>query len=557
MALLQFENVGVQYAQKTILQRVNLNIEKGSFTTIFGPSGSGKSTLLNQLRPTLNSEQTGHIYYEGKDILTLSVKERLCTIGFIEQRPSAQLVAEDVWHELAFNLENIGLSTTEMKIRIGEIANFFGIQHWFRQKIATLSGGQQQLLNLAATLVLHPKILVLDEPSSQLDPLAAKQLMDLLSRINQELGMTIIVVEHRLEDILPYTTHCVFINDGEVVLSAERDEFFQQFYRLKKDWFLYLPASVQLSLVLQPDETPAFTVTHAKKRLENIHCHRIERLKNNVNREILYELKDIAFRYGRLEKDVLRNVNLCLKKGEIYTLIGGNGSGKSTLLKVMANHLKPYQGKTFYASQRMKFTKDVYKKIIGYLPQDPLLIFLEQTVQKDYEIFCKRHGYTTLETAEKIDKVVNQLNIMHLLTHHPEDLSGGEQQLAAIGKLLLYEPTILLLDEPTKGLDPHIKVQFIKMLQELQQMNITIFIVTHDIEFAASVSDRCALFFDGEILVDAPPAELFTKHQFYTTTAHKIAQEKSPEVILTTELLKIIEQGEIYDANRQLITASK
>lgn len=554
MALLQLKNVSVQY-DDYVLKNINLEVEKGAFVTVFGPSGSGKSTLLKQLKPTFSTgKRSGEIYFNEQPFEQLTERMQVEAIGFIHQNPQDQLVVEDVWHELAFGLENIGLSTEEMKIRIGEMAHFFGIQHWFHEKVNTLSGGQKQLLNMAATLVLHPQILLLDEPTAQLDPIAAKDLIELLGRINRDLGVTIIIVEHRLEDLLPHATDFAFMWQGKLLLASKKTNFFQQFIRILPEWASYLPAVIQASLLLQPTNEPAWTISEGINRLKN--CHFSTKHVPDARQQTapFFEMKNISFRYSRQARDILRDVSLTVHEHEIVSIIGSNGAGKSTLLQVMTGQLRAYKGKMYYRTERLKFTKKMYQQEIGFLPQDPLLLFLEGTVQKDYEVFCKRHGLSREDIATRISEVTKLLNLEGMLTQHPEDLSGGERQKAAIGKLLLYRPKLLLLDEPTKGLDPQMKAHLAELLKRLQLEGMTILVVTHDLEFAATISDRCGLFFDGEVLVATPPPQFFNNNHFYTTTANQLAKPFESSIILTKELLTSIKQGENIDGYSNVIS---
>jgi len=553
MALLQFENVSYGYSEEQIvLQNINLSINEGEFVTIFGPSGSGKSTLLKLMKPTSigRGELKGEILYEEKPFSQLDEKQQVSEIAFAYQNPNHQIVVEDVWHELAFGLENIGLSTTEMKVRIGEMANFFGIQNWFRKKVSNLSGGQKQLLNIASVLVLHPKLLILDEPTAQLDPIAAKELIDMLGRINRDLGVTIVIVEHRLEELLPYTSQFVCLKDGAIVTVGPTDEFFLNLTKEFPIWQKYLPAVLQLSLALQPLSKPALTIQQGRTLLKNYsHLLQAPSIKQVVKEKIILEIKDISFRYHHQQNDILQQLQLKVYEGEIISLLGGNGAGKSTLLQTIAGQRKPYKGKIYLHNERIRFNKKIYQQEIGLLPQDPQLLFLEATVIKDFELFGKRHGLTKDECKRRIKESSEKLGITHLLHHHPEDLSGGELQKVAIVKLLLYKPRMLLLDEPTKGLDPQGKIEMVCLLKELQKEGVTIVIVTHDIEFASQVSDRCGLFFDGHIPAVEEPHRFFMNNHFYTTAANQLAKFYEQQIILTHELLEGIVKEEIHDGH--------
>lgn len=547
MALLQLENVNVHYREQ-VLYNINLCVEEGSFVTIFGASGSGKSTLLKQLKPTTTSgKSSGDIYFDQVRVAELSEREQVTNIGYVYQNPDEQLMSEDVWHELAFGLENIGLSTADMKIRIGEMANFFGIQKWFRKKIHTLSGGQKQILNLAAVLVLHPKLLILDEPTAQLDPIAAKDLLDLLGRINRDLGVTIILVEHRLDDLLPHTSHFVFMEEGQLKLAGHKASFFQKFIVIAPKWQPLLPAVIQLSLQLDRHAEPAWTIQQALMRLST-HTVKAKVARSALTlREPLLTIEKLSFRYERFSEAILNEVSLQVKRGEILTLVGGNGAGKTTLLQLIAGQKQAFSGQIFYKGEKLRYKKGFYSNELAFLPQDPSLLFLENSVQRDYEVYCKRHHLTAEKTVEQIRIYTEQLQVQHLLKEHPADLSGGEKQKIALCKLLLTTPKILLLDEPTKGLDPLVKNDFVRLLKELQNNDMTIVLVTHDLEFAAQVSDRCGLLFDGEIVALTEPQDFFKKHHFYTTAARLISKKYSEDILLTSELIESLQQGEMND----------
>lgn len=553
MALLQLENVSYGYSkEQLVLHNINLSIEEGEFVTIFGPSGSGKSTLLKLLKPNSidQGELNGEILYEKRPFSQLDKKQQVSEIGFVYQNPNHQIVVEDVWHELAFGLENIGLSTAEMKVRIGEMANFFGIQHWFRKKVSDLSGGQKQILNIASVLVLHPKLLILDEPTAQLDPIAAKELVDMLGRINRDLGVTIVIVEHRLEELLPYTTQFVCLKDGTIVTAGSNDVFFSKLIKKLPIWKSYLPAVVQLSLALQPSDKPALTIQQGRALLKTCsHLLQAPLIEQEVQGKVILELKGISFRYHRDQNDILQQLQLKVYEGEIISLLGGNGAGKSTLLQTIAGQKKIYKGKIYLHKERVRYNKKVYQQEIGLLPQDPQLLFLEATILKDFELFGKRHGLTKEECQNRILATSKKLGITNLLQHHPEDLSGGELQKVAIAKLLLYKPRLLLLDEPTKGLDPQGKEDMVYLLKEMQKEGMTIVIVTHDTEFASQVSSRCGLFFDGHIPAVEEPHCFFMNNHFYTTAANQLAKLHERKIILTHELLDGIFKEDVQDGH--------
>lgn len=564
MALLEVKNLSFTYPRqpkdttepKPALSDVSLEIRKGEFMVLCGASGCGKSTLLRLLKRELapEGEKSGEIIFCGKEQSTLSEREAACEIGYVLQNPENQIVTDKVWHELAFGLENMGVPTPVIRRRVAEMACFFGIDDWFRKKTTELSGGQKQLLNLASILSMQPKLLILDEPTSQLDPIAASDFIHTLSKINKELGLTILLTEHRLEEVFPLADRVAVMDQGKL-LFVEPPR--QAGHELKKfdpnhRMLLGLPSAVRIYQGLDAEDAICpLTVRDGRNFIEENYNNTITRLerepekKEEKDRPIAMRMKDICFRYEKEEPDVLDHVALTLYEGEVVSLLGGNGAGKTTLLSVISGTNRPYYGKIEVFGKRLqKYRgKELYIRKLASLPQNPQTVFLKMTVREDYEELAKVLGCKKSELEDKIQAVAQQLEITHLLDRHPYDLSGGEQQRAAIGKVLLLEPRLLLLDEPTKGIDAWSKRQLGNLLKDLRRQGITVLMVTHDVEFAAEVSDRCGLFFDHEITSVDTPEEFFCNNNYYTTAANRISRQQYENAITCEEVIELCRQN--------------
>ena len=562
MALLEVKNLSFTYPRqpkdttepKPALSGVSLDIRRGEFMVLCGASGCGKSTLLRLLKRELapEGEKSGEIIFCGKEQSTLSEREAACEIGYVLQNPENQIVTDKVWHELAFGLENMGVPTPVIRRRVAEMACFFGIDDWFRKKTTELSGGQKQLLNLASILSMQPKLLILDEPTSQLDPIAASDFIHTLSKINKELGLTILLTEHRLEEVFPLADRVAVMDQGKL-LFVESPR--QAGHELKKfdpnhRMLLGLPSAVRIYQGLDAEDvTCPLTVRDGRNFIEENYNNTITRLerepekKEEKDRPIAMRMKDICFRYEKEEPDVLDHVALTLYEGEVVSLLGGNGAGKTTLLSVISGTNRPYYGKIEVFGKRLqKYRgKELYIRKLASLPQNPQTVFLKMTVREDYEELAKVLGCKKSELEDKIQAVAQQLEITHLLDRHPYDLSGGEQQRAAIGKVLLLEPRLLLLDEPTKGIDAWSKRQLGNLLKDLRGQGITVLMVTHDVEFAAEVSDRCGLFFDHEITSVDTPEEFFCNNNYYT--ANRISRQQYENAITCEEVIELCRQN--------------
>ncbi len=510
MEIYRIENLTFRYAtaEKNALENICFSVEGGEFITVCGLSGSGKSTLLRQLKTVLQpyGERTGTIYFCGKALSETDLRTQSEKIGFVMQSVENQSVTDKVWHELAFGLESLGLKNEVIRRRTAETAEFFGISKWFEKSVDELSGGQKQILNLASVMVMQPEVLILDEPTSQLDKIAAENFISLLVKINKELGTTIILSEHSLSGIYGVSDRIIVMSQGRIISDGKPEITAQKLYDMKSGVFESLPSEVKVHEYADGKSKSPLSVSEGRKWLEEFAlAKKLNEIKiepyQKRNEKPIAELKNVWFRYGRNEPDILRGVNLEIYAGEILAVIGGNGAGKSTMLSVMSGILKANRGKVLKSGK------------ISVLPQNPQALFVKSSVEEDLK-----------EIKEDIGEAVEICGLEGFLKQHPYDLSGGEQQKTALAKVLLTEPEILLLDEPTKSLDSAYKKQLAEILKELAESGKAVVLVSHDIEFCAEYADRCVMLFNGEIVGEGSAKEFFNANGIYTTPVSRMSR---------------------------------
>lgn len=508
------------------LDHINLTIQKGEYVVLCGKSGSGKTTLLRQLKTVLapHGKRTGEILFNGTPLEKVSQRDQSSKIGYVMQNPDDQIVTDKVWHELAFGLESLGCDQKTMRARVAEMACYFGIQDWFHRDVANLSGGQKQLLNLASIMAMQPEVLILDEPTSQLDPIAASDFLNTVRKINIELGTTVIITEHRLEDIFPAADCAIVMENGHVIANDTPRNIGKLLYEQKSEMFAAMPTPVRVFYGSKVEGQCPLTVREGRNWLSGefpeppkVATFPPEPEMEEVKDPAL-SLKELWFRYEKDSPDILRGVSAEVSVGSLFAIVGGNGAGKSTTLKAISGICKPYRGKVkVFGKPVGKYkSSELFTHCLSMLPQDPKSLFVKKTVREDLAEMSK--------DADKIQKVAETCQIEKLLDSHPYDLSGGEQQRAALAKVLLTEPRLLLLDEPTKGIDSFFKETFAQILGRLKEQGITIIMVSHDVEFCAKYADQVCMFFDGQILTVDTPRRFFGSNSFYTTAANRMSR---------------------------------
>ena len=533
-------------SKKTALNDINLTVNQGEFVTICGKSGCGKSTLLRHLKPILtpHGKTSGEIYFDGKSIYDLSDRAQAENIGFVMQNPDNQVVTDKVWHELVFGLESLGINSAEIRAKAAEMASFFGIQNWFYENVANLSGGQKQILNLASVMIMNPTLLLLDEPASQLDPISAHDFFTMLERINAELGVTIILSEHNLSEVFPLSDKVVVMEDGKITAENTPYKIGEELKQNSMFAALPTPTKIYYSLGNNSGNCP-ITIRDGHKWLEKqqINEHfEFKAEKNRINTKPILELKDVWFRYEKNSDDILKGLSFKVHENEFYAIVGGNGVGKSTALSVISKINKPYRGKVFINDD----TK------VAVMPQNPQSLFLKKSVLE--ELYDTVFDVEKEKRKNEIEYVIKLCELDNLLENHPYDLSGGEQQRAALAKMLLRKPDLLVLDEPTKGLDACFKRKLATILKSLQKNGMTVLMVTHDIEFCAEYADICAMFFDGKIVSEAPPRKFFAENNFYTTSAKRMADGIIENAVLDKDIIRALggEAEDLTETNDEL-----
>ena len=560
MEAIKFTDVNFTYplCEKKALDNINLTVDMSEFIVLCGKSGCGKSTLLRHLKKNLTpyGYREGSIQYRGEEIAELDDRLSVSEIGFVQQNPDNQIVTDKVWHELAFGLESLGFDNTSIKRRVAEMANFFDIQGWFRKSVTELSGGQKQLLNLASVMVMQPKLLILDEPTAQLDPIAASEFMRTLYRINRELGTTVIISEHRLEELFPMADRVIVMESGRIAYCGRPEEVGIRLAEDSNPMFYGLPAVMKIYARAEAGDKSPMTIRDGRLWLESllgepeerIYDKKVEKEKSReykkekkTDEEYIIDARDVHFSYDRNSGEVLRGLNLRVKKGEWYCLMGGNGAGKSTTLKVLCGILKPQRGSvTVDGLDVKKAGSRLFEGRLAMVPQNPQALFTEITVEEE---LLEALYYSKEADSEKVkaaSDMMEQMELLHLAKSHPYDLSGGEQQRLALGKILLLKPRILILDEPTKGLDPFFKRTLAQIFKRLVENGVTIFMVSHDIEFCAEYADRCAMFFDGDIVSEGDPQAFFSGNSFYTTVSNRMARGWFPKAVTWEEALQCV-----------------
>ncbi len=521
-------------SDRKVLYGLNLDIKEGEFVVLLGKSGSGKTTLLRQLKPTLaaHGKKSGQILFQGRPLEELDQRDQAQKIGFVLQRPENQLVTDKVWHELAFGLESLGLDNQSIRLRVAEMASFFGIQHWFYQDVASLSGGQKQMLNLAGIMAMQPSVLLLDEPTSQLDPIAAANFLDMLKKINQNLGTTILLSEHRLEEVIDKADRLVVLDQGKVHTQGTIRQVIETLSEEDHPLFAAMPLPSRVHGRVKNDLPLPITIREGRTWLQDYsQDHQLQEvpidpLPSRENKKPSLELSHAFFRYEKAGDDMIKDASFVAYPGELTAIVGGNGTGKTTLLSLLSGVNRPYRGDLLVEGQPIDnlSQKDRYLGLIGAVPQDPQTLFVKKTVMEELEDMAD----SSEEGKYKLGEVVALCQLQDLLHQHPYDLSGGEQQRLALAKILLLKPRILLLDEPTKGLDAEFKATFASIIQKLLKEGLCIVMVSHDLEFCASYAHYTGLFFDGSFVAFEDSQTFFAGNNFYTSQANRMAREVLP-----------------------------
>lgn len=553
MALLALENLSFAYpnAPTHALEEINVEVERGEYLCVCGRSGCGKTTLLRQLKTILTpgGKRSGVILLDGTPLDEVPLATQARRIGFVMQDPDTQIVTDKVWHELAFGLESIGCDERVLRLRVAEMASYFGIEDWFHREVSELSGGQRQLLNLASIMAMQPDVLVLDELTSQLDPIATADFLNTVRQINLELGTTVIITEHRLESVFAHADRALVLDGGRVTAHGTPREVARALYATDDAMTHALPSPVRVFYGVKGTKGPCpLTVREGRTWL-------VERVLGEPPtrvaiadeergwdaRKPAVEIRDLWVRYERDTPDVLRELDMTVPSGSLFAIVGGNGSGKSTLLKCLCGVQRAYRGKLRVLDRDIRSWRDteLFRGGVTMLPQDPANLFSKDSVRDELAEMLEGMGSDAAERERRLMHTARDCGIEALLDAHPLDISGGEQQRVALAKVLLTEPRLLLLDEPTKGIDAFFKQQLATLLRHLVEHGVTVVMVSHDVEFCARHADLVALLFDGRIVTTASPRRFFSDSGFYTTAANRMSRAVFAGAITDEDVIEL------------------
>lgn len=532
MALLTASGVSFYYPgeNKPALSDISFSLESGTFNVLAGSTGSGKTTLLRLIKRELAplGDMSGSIVFDGKEQSKLSERESAMKIGFVMQRPDQQIVCDKVWHELVFGLENVGADKSYIALRAAETASYFGITEWYEQDTDKLSGGQKQLLNVASVMMTDPGLLILDEPTAQLDPIAASDLLATVKKLCTDMGLTVLMCEHRLDEAVPLADRLMILENGKLTHNGTPGEVIAS---LDKDseLLMSMPAAARIAAALDCQGEIPLTVSEGRRFISRFPKAdmQTECAVSSDARKAL-EFENVYFRYTKSGRDILKGLTFSAKRGEILCILGANGCGKSTAIMSAAGLLRPYAGKIKVLGKSIRDYKNrtLYTNCLAMLPQDVQTCFLKSSVREELN-----------DSGVTDDRLPFDMTALYDM--HPYDLSGGEQQPLALAKVLGSEPEVLLLDEPTKGMDIALRRKTADILKSLKADGKTVVLVTHDIEFAALCADRCAMFFEGELTSVAPPQEFFARNTFYTTAACRIARGHFGGVVTAGDIISL------------------
>lgn len=532
MEVYRFRDVTFAYpgCESPALSGLSFDIAPGEFLLICGASGCGKTTLLRHLKTCLTPAGafSGEILFDGTPLSQVDARTQAYKIGFVLQSPENQGVCVEVCRELAFGLENLGLDASVIRRRVAEVSAFFGIESLLHSDVSRLSGGQKQILNLASVMAMQPDVLVLDEPTAQLDPISAEAFFSLLGKINRDLGVTVILSEHRPEEVFAYASRVLVMQGGKLLYIGTPGEVGEHLHQTGNGMMLAMPAAMRVRFSLDTPQDCPVTVRQGRQMLTQYACsHALCPLPperpHTYDGDPVLTAEDLHFRYEKDAPTLIRGLSLSIRRGELFALLGGNGTGKTTLLRLLAGHLSPERGQV-RANGRL-----------ALCPQDPKTLFVRHTVRQDLADVARTHSLS----ADAVQRVVKHCRLEPLLDRHPYDLSGGEQQKAALAKILLTKPDILLLDEPTKGLDAQFKVHFAAILRELTQSGVAVVLVSHDLVFCAEYAHRCALLFDGALTAQGTAREFFGGNSFYTTPANRMARHLCAEAVTVADVIAL------------------
>ncbi|NMC61099.1 MAG: ABC transporter ATP-binding protein [Candidatus Methanofastidiosa archaeon] len=533
---------------KPSLDRINVKIEEGEFLVISGPSGGGKSTFLrsiNGLIPNFyGGKISGEVLVHGRNASETPTNQMSELVGMVFQDPENQLISNHVEREIAFGMENLCFPNDLMKKRIEEALDAVNISRLRNRITSELSGGQKQKVAIASALAMHPSILLLDEPTSELDPRSAEEVLNVIEKINDELGLTILLVEHRLERVIHHVDRILMIDGGKLIYDGSPRNIKSEHI---ENWKVGLPPVTRLSLNFKDrlNNGIPLTVKEARLSLKGVLSNpknKISWERKNSSDRISFSMEKVFFSYDG-EKDVLKNISLNVYEGDMIALMGKNASGKTTLVKLMNGLIKQRKGKVLLFGKKIgDYSIDDLIKKVGIVFQDPNLHLFNDTVQEEVAFVLRNLEMEEKLIDKKVEEILRRFKIYQYRNIYPHDLSGGERQRVALASVLVSEPEILILDEPTRGMDYYLKRELISYLREKAK---TVIMVTHDVETAAEFADRVILLSEGNIISDGNKRDVLSKALLFSPQINRLVQPYTkygiPDDTLTVEeILEVI-----------------
>lgn len=528
---IEIQNLTYCYPEtaKPALKDINLSISDGDFVLLVGPSGGGKSTLIraiNGLVPHFyGGVMSGKVEVNGMDTRNCTPNKMAKQVGMVFQDPENQLVMTKVENEISFGLETLGLNREEIDVRIKEALEGFDLKKIRKNFTPQISGGEKQRLVLASILALKPKVLVLDEPTSQLDPKGADELLKMLIQLNKEHGITLILAEHRLERCFEHSNKVALVENGEVLFSAPPKDFVRMALKRNKE---YLPP---VSKIFNDFANEIAISVEDGRRILSKSLDKIvpsdlitwEEKKHDKCRPIL-QLEGVFFKYPN-ENHILKGISLEICEGECIAIVGRNGSGKSTLVKHFNGLLKPDKGKIILMGVNTKdATTAELSKHCGFLSQNPNDYLFEKNVEKEIDLTLRLQGIDPEKGIKLKNRVVDLFGLDKQLDHYSRDLSCGERQRVALASVIVTMPRLLVLDEPTRGMDYERKKDLGNALRELSSHGIASVVVTHDVEYCAEHVDRIIILEDGKIVADGAKKDVFSRYKEFAPQVFEVCE---------------------------------
>jgi len=529
-------------ADRPTLRKINLTIEDGQFVLITGASGGGKSTLcrcFNGLVPHFyGGKISGTAEVQGMDILEHPPRELATKVGMVFQDPENQLVTTDVEREIAFGLENLGYPKNLIARRIEEVLDTVGIAHLRLARNTELSGGEMQKVAIASVLALHPEVLVLDEPTSELDPQSAEEVLRLLERLNDELGLTVILIEQRLDRVIHLVDRLLVMGGGEIIADGTPGEVMGG----DTDGLgIGLPPVIRLMRQLQSTNASlnglSLTVKDARLRLQKVlqDVKTAEFTDAGANAKPVLNVDKVWFSYG--ERAVLRNINLDIDSGGFIAIMGRNASGKTTLVKQFNGLLKPSKGRVrLDGVDTRKSSVAELSQQVGYVFQNPNDHLFADTVEEEIAFSLRNRGVDEAEIARAVEGMLNEFELGRYRKSYPRNLSGGEKQRVALASVLVGQPKVIVLDEPTRGMDYVLKKKLVSFLDDYRHRGNTVIMVTHDVETIAECAQRVVLLSEGRVVVEGSKREVLSKALLFSPQINRLAQALSGYGVADTTL---------------------